>query len=663
MGKMFSLEFAGREKELRKLYAFVVKPEGGAFFIKGSPGIGKSRLSQKFAENAISDYDGWIFPFEVDDQKRLSELFPVWIGEIATFNKLPLLLKTKWKEITGKLFVPGALIGEAASKAEESRKVFHHFLQNVSKELTITGRAIIIVDAHKYLSNENSNFSDLVYVIKNLPPKIKLIVCLRLDDPFLIDNQYLPEIHYEEMEVHYLDDQASRKIAEEISSKYSLSSEITTQLIDNCKGWPFSFDSYNRALSGEKDPKTVFKNLPKKLIDRLKWMYKETDDTGKKILDALAVILSPARYALIAKAADVSIDAVSRALQNPAMLRCIDITTGSDGKNRAKLFHAQFQEYIAGCWTQNDCPEKAGQILFRIFDFYEPHLKSENPTSEAKEALIEMPRYLMLLHDKKPFMEFVATFGEKKWGWGLWESCLQDFDEAARFAAEAKDEKRLAIFIGNKGILLTELGDLENGLSCLQMAYALDEKNNNKEGLARHLGNMGEVYRIRGNLNEALTHYQKAYEINKKIGNKRGMATNYGNMGNVFLIQGDLDQALANYEKAYKINKEIENKRGMANNLGNMGIIYSHQGEVVKALAHYQKAYEFFNDIDNKQGMARQLGNKAFIFEDQGDFTKAKQCAEQALALFIDLGAKLEIEKTKNNLALLQEKIDAQGKS
>ncbi|HDH96919.1 MAG TPA: ATP-binding protein, partial [Proteobacteria bacterium] len=53
MAEQFELPFKGREREMTALMGILDRPNGEAVIVSGKPGIGKSRLLERFGQEAF----------------------------------------------------------------------------------------------------------------------------------------------------------------------------------------------------------------------------------------------------------------------------------------------------------------------------------------------------------------------------------------------------------------------------------------------------------------------------------------------------------------------------------------------------------------------------------------------------------------------------------
>ncbi|MGB7002542.1 MAG: tetratricopeptide repeat protein, partial [Halobacteriota archaeon] len=93
----------------------------------------------------------------------------------------------------------------------------------------------------------------------------------------------------------------------------------------------------------------------------------------------------------------------------------------------------------------------------------------------------------------------------------------------------------------------------------------------NKVGIAVTRGNFARVYEIWGRLDDALNIHKELYDYFKEDGDRKNEAVALHEIGNINYVKGEYEKALENYTKSLKIKEEIGDKSGFAKTLHQIG--------------------------------------------------------------------------------------------
>ena len=108
--------------------------------------------------------------------------------------------------------------------------------------------------------------------------------------------------------------------------------------------------------------------------------------------------------------------------------------------------------------------------------------------------------------------------GFAAYGRGDFPAALKTFQTGLDKAQTLQNEKYMANFLNNLGIVSNGLGQSEKALAYLQRALTLWEKIGAPAGVAAGLNSLGVVYSTLGRNEKALDYYSRALTLREKIG-------------------------------------------------------------------------------------------------------------------------------------------------
>lgn len=155
----------------------------------------------------------------------------------------------------------------------------------------------------------------------------------------------------------------------------------------------------------------------------------------------------------------------------------------------------------------------------------------------------------------------------------------RDWEQAAvAFQAAVELEPDNALFLGNLGAALGELGQFDQAITVLEKALELEPND------AKAHSNLCFVYQLQGQLELALSECETALALDDED------ADTYNVLGTIYVKRGDPDAAIAQLQRAI----QLEPEHDWAHN--NLGRAYSDLGRLDEALAELREAIRITPD-------------------------------------------------------------------
>jgi len=216
---------------------------------------------------------------------------------------------------------------------------------------------------------------------------------------------------------------------------------------------------------------------------------------------------------------------------------------------------------------------------------------------KEKENLLEAQR---LFFEKERYDECLALSNSLDFLFnraGLWREWLTAGRRAVEAAEKKDDKKALAGAFHNLGIVLENLGDLDEAEKFYKESLKISEEIGDRVSIAASLHQLGNIFLGRGDLDEAEKFYRESLKISEEIGARVSIAASLHQLGNIFLGRGDLDEAEKYYKKSLKIREEIGDRASIALSLGQLGRVYEQREDFRKALRLFLSALFIFEKL------------------------------------------------------------------
>jgi tetratricopeptide (TPR) repeat protein len=224
---------------------------------------------------------------------------------------------------------------------------------------------------------------------------------------------------------------------------------------------------------------------------------------------------------------------------------------------------------------------------------------------------------------------------------GEFEQCVELCDTAARELGRFDGAERvLGEVYSTLGGCYYLKGDYPKSLDFFIKSLELREKVGDTRGIASSNNNIGVLLSNMGKLEESLERHEKCMTAMRKMGDQSGIATAYNNKGTVYMNRGDNESALDSHTESLKIREKIGDQQGIASSCCNLGQVFRALGDLSKALEYNRRGLRFFEltgDLWGVGGAHTVIGD---CLREMGDYSKAVDSYNEAIRVCLDIGSK-----------------------
>lgn len=231
--------------------------------------------------------------------------------------------------------------------------------------------------------------------------------------------------------------------------------------------------------------------------------------------------------------------------------------------------------------------------------------------------------------------------------------------EAEELAAPGGGEAGKARSLLNRGVALSILGRLEEGVAALGTARDLAESGQQDDLLSRSLLHLGTALARLGRSAEARDALQAAHTLFCALGDPLGEADCLNELGVLADLAGDYAEAFERYRAALSLQQGTGEAPRMAGALGNLGHVWSAMGDHERALAYHQQALDLFERRAEPHNVARALLNVALANADLGRPEVALDLYGRALPSLRRQGDEVAAALVQANLSFVQVELGA----
>lgn len=237
---------------------------------------------------------------------------------------------------------------------------------------------------------------------------------------------------------------------------------------------------------------------------------------------------------------------------------------------------------------------------------------------------------------------------------GEWDRAEQLHRQALEIHEKLERPERVAVDLGNLGVIIQRRGDLEQAERLHRQALEMNEKLGRWDYVLADFSNLGAVHHMRGDLEQAEQMYRRSLELSENLGRPENVAINLNNLGVIYKTRGDFEQAEQMYRRSLDLNEQLGRKENFASSLSNLGKIYETRGDLQQAEEMYRQSLKINEDLGQLDGIAEDCGALGTVYLLRGDLKEAERMYRRSLDLHEKLGRTEQVAANLlNNLGVI----------
>ncbi len=178
----------------------------------------------------------------------------------------------------------------------------------------------------------------------------------------------------------------------------------------------------------------------------------------------------------------------------------------------------------------------------------------------------------------------------------------------------------------------------EEAICAYEQMRAAAEEAGDVAGQARARLGLSNVQDGRGRYREALASAEQARELARPLGASTDLADALHRRGWALMRLGDLETALVQAQEALAVSQELGYQAGMANSLNTLAGAYYNLGRHEQARRCYEEALELFRRLGNREREEAMLSNLGVTAMTRGEGEKAIGLYQESLAIAREIG-------------------------
>jgi predicted ATPase/transcriptional regulator with XRE-family HTH domain len=671
--------FIGREKEIAAACALLRQPGVRLLSLTGPPGIGKTRLSLRVAEELMEDYEGSVYFVELAPVQNPDLVVPAIAdalgsrevgGESLLQNlkrhlgdKRTLLVLDNFEQVVAAAYQVGDLLTSSPwlKVLVSSREILHiygeHELQVPSLHLPAmrylppVERLVAYEAVRLFTERAVAVRSDFILTPENAPAVVE--ICTRLDKvPLAIELAAARARTLTPLEiVKRLDSNLElltggardlpprqRALRSAIDWSYDLLNEMERQLFRRMSVFVggCTLQAVEAVCTSDTESDSPVIMELGSLVDKNLVRQEEINEAMRYSM--LQTIREYAWWRLVGRGEDATMrrcyaayyvglaKEAKAAMKGPQQLAWL---------GRLELEHNNLRAVLGQAIESGDA-ETALELAGTLWRFWLTH----GHLTEGRKWLVEA----LEIGEGGPdpvLADALNGAGNLACACGDFEAAQPLYERSLEIRRRQGDKAGIASSLNNLALTANTRCDFARVKALHEESLAIKREMGDRWGIASSLGNLAISVADQGDYARARVLHEESLELRRELGDRLGIALSLINLGVVMLAAslkeerpGDLlASAEALFEESLAIRRELVDRPGIAECLVHLGEVQYCRENYAKAAYLYQQSLEICQELGDKPGISGALLNLGYVDVRHGDLGQARARFRESLTI------------------------------
>lgn len=664
--------FFGREKEMRTLHDLVTLEVPRAVVIFGIPGIGKTTLIAKFAQE-VRDRTNvfWLKVHEWVNLRGLLRPLAEFLSQLGKKNlewylgqdEMPRTGEVLQILITDLQDISALLILDDVQKCERSVQELLSALMGVLDEMP----QVRIICATRDLPA----FYSRSLVIKNIVMEVQLEGLDHESSVKMLNNRSVPMAQIEQLVkitkghplfLELIEDAGSAMgknirmfIEQEVVSKLEVAEKrimnvaavfrypviidaffITEEEIrKELQGLDSELDDLDYTVSYETVDSLLSKSILHESVGRMIGMHdllREFTYTRLTPRQRTMYHRAASRFYLQDDSASSQVEGLHHCLMARDMTKAVEIAAGRGMDIIAKGYSNQFAPLLEKLLLDHDAKERSEMLLLhgQIME-----LKGEYDV--AMEEFQEVIDRIAPGTNVRVMADTLRRMGAIDIKRIRFEEALIPLQRSLRLAEDIGDDSTLADIYYDLGGIAERRGHFTDAIALFEKAGVCSNKVGDRSALGRSLYGMGRVRSSLGEYVEAVRLKKEAIAVLERVGDANAMAKVYVGLGNDLRGIDQNEEGVRYLEKSMDLANSIGDVNTLGYAIANLTAECIDRKDLPKAEELMHQATRIFQKLDDQMMLATMHMYRGYLFHLRGDWDWAKAEFQNALSMLRSL--------------------------
>ncbi|HSV41815.1 MAG TPA: tetratricopeptide repeat protein [Methanomassiliicoccales archaeon] len=668
--------FFGREKENRQLIELLTSDVTRAVVVYGIPGIGKTTLLAKFAQDVRERTNVfWLKVHEWVSVKGLLRPLAEFLSQMGKKN-LEWYLNQNEVPVTGEVLqilitdledVPALLIFDDVQKCEKTVQELLRALLGVVEEMPRVRLICATRDLPAFYSRS--------LVVKNVVKELQLDGLDRTSSERMLRSRSIPEEHLEQIVqitkghplfLELIEDPESALgknirmfIEHEVMSKLDPAERRVTnvaavfrypvmmdaffiadeEINREMKGGEQDIEPHNYTISYETVDSLIGKSILHETVGRVIGMHdllREFTYSRLTPRQRLVFHRAAARFYLQDSSLSSQVEALYHCIMAKDLSKALDIASARGDDIIAKGYATQLSPLLEKLIADGSLQHAVERPVLLM-----QHARILQLWGEYDRALAEFKELIDTLPGEDSLRILAETYrhiGSIEMARSRFPESRANLETALEYALKIGDLSTQAEINYDRGGLAERLGENVEAIRFFELAGEQARKAGDRLSLGRSLYGIG---RVKGNLmewDEAYLWKSEALTVLEKAGDANMIAKVSSSLGNNLRMMRRNDEALQMFERAIELANSVGDVNTLAYVLSNMAAAHLESNDLANAEDLIHQATRIFQKLNDRLMIATMHLYRGFLFQKRGDWEWARDEFRQTVEIMKGMG-------------------------
>lgn len=235
------------------------------------------------------------------------------------------------------------------------------------------------------------------------------------------------------------------------------------------------------------------------------------------------------------------------------------------------------------------------------------------------------------LHDR---VDLLLIYGEIKEMQGDWDDALISYNEILSFDEREIGKRPVAETCRRIGSIYLKRTQFDQAQTMLERSLSIAQLHNDKHALASIYYDLGGIAEKKGLYRDAIELFSKARRIAEEISEDISLGRAFYGLGRVYGQLLDYENAIKYKKKALEILEKTGDAKEIAKVCTSLGNDYRLTEQIDRSLQMNEKAIDLASSAGDLNIIGYSLSNAAALYIETRDFNKAEETLDKAIVIF-----------------------------
>jgi predicted ATPase len=375
--------------------------------------------------------------------------------------------------------------------------------------------------------------------------------------------------------------------------------------------------------------------IPPSLEDLVQRRLRQLPDSGRQVIEAMAVADMPINLTVAQRISGRSEDEVFQAIDIGLRWRLLKDET-SEAPGVFNFSHDLMRETV-----RQQLNALRRQRL---------HQRSALVLSETNASAAQIAYHWREAGEVEQELTYVIRAGEEAMQLQSFQAARHNYSRAAEIATEKRQRAPVLISLGEA---LLKLGVFDASENCYREAHDLATELQDCELLADSQLGLGMVLQGNSQWQEAREWFEKCLKLYEEIQNHSKLAETHESIGITYYNEVEYPRAIEYFKTQYRIGVENDDLETVGTAMTRLGNVYQRLNENETALNYFREGLNILQGQTDILTQSLLLGNMAIVYYQLDETVLAEKYFRQGLTISYDYDFMRGVANAANNLGSL----------